>query len=293
MTATHVRRCLLFMPGDSRRKIEKGVTLAPDCIIMDLEDGVAMSQKAAARQITAGALQALDFGRSERLVRVNPVGTPLVAADLAAVVPARPAGIVLPKTQSVDDIGWLDAQLAGYERQHGWPVGEIGVIALVESAAGVVNLREIASASPRLVALAFGAEDLSGDIGAIRSPGYSEVQYARQAVVIHAAAAGLQAIDTPHVDLNSPITLAAQSKLAREWGYDGKFAIHPAQIKLIQTAFSPSAAEIAYAQKLVAAWEQHQSSGSGVFTLDDRMIDTPMLRAAQRVLALAAAINPP
>lgn len=283
-----LRRCLLFMPGNSPRKIEKGITLQPDGIIMDLEDGVAASQKLIAREVVTAALLTHNFGHSERMVRINPIGSGLEEADLWAVVPAAPEVIVVPKVSSASHLLWLGQRLNVIEDTQGWQRGRISVLAIIETALGVINLAEIAT-HDRLIALGFGAEDLAGDIGALRTASGHETRYARQAVVLHAAAFNLPAIDTPHVNLNDDSGLREQAQLARELGYDGKFAIHPSQIEPIQTLFSPSKDEINYARELIAAYEQHQAAGNGVFTFREKMIDTPMLRAAQRVLKRARA----
>ena len=284
-----LRRALLFMPGDSRSKIEKGITLGVDSIIMDLEDGVALNNKAAARETTAAALRELDFGRSERLVRINPVGSGLHIADLEATVAAQPQGYVLPKVEDALQVQVVSAWLAHAETAHGWEARSLRLIAIIESARGVVNLREIAGSDPRLVALAFGAEDLAGDLGARRTPEGWEGFYARSAVVVHAKAFGLQAIDTPFVRLDDEAGLEKETRFAAQLGYSGKLAIHPRQIAPIQNAFTPTPKEIEAAKRLIDAHEAHQTARTGVFELDGKMIDMPMVRAAQTVLARARA----
>jgi citrate lyase beta subunit len=286
---TRVRRAVLYMPGDSRHKIEKALTLDVDCICMDLEDGVGLSQKAAARATIRQALAELDFGRSEKLVRLNPFGSGWEGEDLAATVGGRPHGVVLPKVQSAEALMWLDAKLVEAEANHGWPIGEIAVVAMVETAQGIVNLREICMASARLQALIFGAEDLAGDIGATRTPEAWEVFYARSAVVTHAAAFGLQAIDMVFVDYHDAAGLAREAAEGARLGYAGKQAIHPAQIGPIQSAFTPTEAAIAHARRVVEAARAHQAEGRGAFALDGKMVDAPVVKAAEAVLAKARA----
>ncbi len=189
-----IRRALLYVPGDSRRKIEKAITLDCDCVCLDLEDGVALSEKAVARAAVAKALSELDFGRSETLVRINARGTGFEDADLAVIAPARPQGIVLPKVSDAAGIQWLDGKISAVEAQMGWPAGEIGILAMVETAQAILNLAEICRATPRLKAIILGAEDLSQDLGATRTAEAQEVFYARSAAVLHAAAFGLQSI---------------------------------------------------------------------------------------------------
>ena len=284
-----IRRALLFMPGDDRRKIEKGAGLNADSIIMDLEDGVALNNKPAARATIAAALREVDFGRAEKLVRINPVGSGLEADDLAVTLPSQPDGYVLPKVESAAQIQEIAARLDNAERKYDWPHESIRLLPIIETALGVVNLREIAASSPRLDALIFGAEDLAGDIGATRTPDGWEVFYARSAVVIHAKAAGLQAIDTPFVDLNDLVGLAAQTRIAMQMGYSGKLAIHPRQVEPIQQIFTPSADEIAHAKRLIQAHDSHQAAQTGAFELDGKMVDMPMIRAAESILSRARA----
>ncbi len=283
------RRALLYMPGDDLHKIRKAATLNVDCICMDMEDGVAVNRKAEARATIAAALQSLDFGRSERLARINPVGSGLEREDLAVVLPARPDGIVVPKVETGAQVRWVSAQIGAAENERGWPAGEIVLIVLVETARGIVNLAEIASADPRLQALIFGAEDLAGDIGATRTPEGWEVFYARSAVVTHAAAFDLQAIDMVFIDFRDAEGLSREAYQGARLGYSGKQIIHPAQVEPVQQAFTPSDQEIAQALRIMAAFSSHQEAGRGAFALDGKMIDAPIVKAAERVLARARA----
>ena len=283
------RRALLYMPGDSRRKIEKSLTLGVDSICMDLEDGVALSQKAAARATVAQALAELDFGRSEKLVRLNAFGSGLEALDLSETLPAHPHGVVLPKVENAAPVQWLDAALTRGEEEHSWPPGELAIIVLVETARGIVNLPEICQASARLQALIFGAEDLAGDIGATRTREAWEVFYARSAGVTYAAAFGLQAIDMVYVDFQDASGLAREAAEGARLGFAGKQAIHPNQIVPIQAAFTPSGEAIAQAQRIAEAFQAWQASGVGTFALDGKMVDAPVVKAAERVLAKARA----
>lgn len=281
------RRCLLYMPGDSRRKIEKAVTLGVDCMGMDLEDGVATGQKEAARATVLTALRELDFGRSEKLVRLNPFGSGLEAEDLAATLDGRPDGYVLPKVQESTALHWLDEALSAAEAARGWQPGGLGLVAIVESAWGILNLREICAATPRLRAVVFGGEDLAADVGAARTPGAWEIFHARSAVVLHAAAFGLQAIDMVCVDYRDRAHLAAEAAFGATLGYSGKQAIHPNQVDPIQAAFTPSPEAVAHARRIVEAYNAHQAAGVGAFSLDGKMVDAPIVKAAQRLLARA------
>ena len=256
---------------------------------MDLEDGVALTQKEAARQTIRAALTEVDFGKTERLVRINPVGSPFHEDDLTATIDGHPDGYVLPKVESAGQVRALDEWLSAAERDHNWQSGGIALLAIVETALGVVTLREIAGGSQRLAALMFGAEDLAGDMGAVRTPDGWEGFYARSAVVVHAKAFGLQAIDTPFVQLDDDNGLISETEQALYMGYTGKLAIHPKQVAPIQQTFTPGAEEIARAQALIAAHAAHQAAGTGVFRMDGQMIDRPMIRAAEAILARARA----
>jgi citrate lyase beta subunit len=279
------------MPGDSLKKIAKGAAMNVDSVIMDLEDGVALNNKEVARQTVFEALTSgeVDFGNTERLVRINPPRKGMQAQDIATTIEGRPDGYVLPKVDSAQEIHQVAHTLLERELLLGYEPGEIKLMAIIETARGVVNLREIVQAHKRLVALIFGAEDLSGDIGAVRSKAGTEVFYARSAVVIHAAAFRLQAIDTPFIDLQDVDGLKADTLSAMEMGYTGKLAIHPNQIGPIVGVFTPSDAEIEAAQRLISAHDEHQASGMGVFAYEGKMVDMPMIRATEQVLARAKA----
>ncbi len=286
-----IRRALLFMPGDDRHKIEKAASLAVDSVIMDLEDGVAFQHKAEARQVTATALREVDFGTSERLVRINPVRQGgIYRDDIWQTVTAQPDGYVLPKVESTRQIEEVSELLTQAEYENNLPSGAIRLLAIIETALGVVNLREIISeADPRLDALVFGAEDLAADLGAIRTPDGWEVFYGRSAVVLHAKAIGIQAIDSPYVHYQNIDGLIAETEQAQYMGYTGKLAIHPGQVAPIQQVFTPTTEEIEQAQRLINAHTHAQAAGNGVFVVDGKMIDMPMIRSAEHILARARA----
>jgi len=288
-TRKPIRRSVLFMPGDSLRKIGKATQMDVDSIVMDLEDSVALNNKDEARRTVSEALNTLDFGGSERLIRLNSVNTSFWKDDIESTVDARPDGYTIAKVESVEQIQLVSRALAEAESAHSWPEHSIRLLAIIETAKGIMNLREIAQASQRLDALMFGAEDLAGDIGAKRTRAGWEVFYARSAVVTAAAAYGLQAIDMVLADLNDLERLEDECISARELGYEGKIAIHPRQVEVINRVFAPSPEEIEQAQRLIQAHDEHQAAKSGVFELDGKMVDMPMVRMAERVVAKAKA----
>ena len=281
------RRSLLFMPGDSMKKVQKAAAWEVDTLIMDMEDGVAQNRKLEAQAVAAEALRTLNFGDRERLIRLNPENTGLVEAEIAATVGGRPDGYVVPKTQGAEDLLVVDALLAATERRHDLPGGVLRLFAMIETALGVMNLKEIAAATPRLEGLIFGAEDLAGDIGAVRTKAAWEVFFARSATVTAAAAYGLQAFDMIYADFRDPVGLETESQLARQLGFTGKTCIHPSQTSIVNRVFSPTPEEVTRARRLVEAFEVQQAAGAGAFTFEGKMVDMPMLINARKVLARA------
>jgi len=283
----HARRALLYVPGDDRHKIEKALSLDVDCICLDMEDGVAATRKLEARTVILAALQKLDFGHSEKLVRINPVGSSLEGDELSAVLPAHPDGIVIPKVENAGQVAWVSERIESFELTHGWPLHSIRLVVDVETARGILNLNEIA-AHPRLDAIIFGAEDFAADIGATRTPAGWEVFHARSAVVIAAATYGLQAIDMVTIDFKDIEKLRREAAFGAGLGYSGKQVIHPNQVAPVQQAFTPDQAAIAHAQRIIDSFETSLKEGKGAYALDgDKMIDMPLVKAARAVLLRA------
>ena len=232
------RRALLYMPGHDRHKIEKALALSVDCICMDMEDGVAPNRKAEARLGVAAALRELDFGSSEKLARLNTPGSGLETEDIQAVLPFRPDGVVLPKTETLEQLQWASEKIEAAELACGWPVHSIRLLAGVETPRAILNLKKIAS-HPRLDALIFGGEDYAASVGATRTPDALELLYARSAVVTACAAYGLQAIDMVSVNFKDLEPLGRDARFGAQLGYTGKQVIHPDQVAPVQAAFTP------------------------------------------------------
>ena len=283
-----VRRALLYVPGDEWNKINKAITLNVDSICMDLEDGTAANRKEAARETVCKALDELDFGQSERLVRINAVGSGLELAELAAVLPHHPDGIVIPKMETIAQLEVVDRVISTFEAENGLPAGSIRVLVVVESALGILNLREIA-AHQRLDGIIFGAEDFTANIGAKRSTNAWELLYARSSVVTAAVAYEKQAIDMVSINFREPVTLRIEASAGASLGFTGKQIIHPNQVNIVQEAFTPSQEEIADASALIDAFNAHQAAGAGAFEYNGKMIDMPLLKQAQKVLDKAHA----
>lgn len=286
----HSRRALLYMPGDNWKMITKSITLGVDSICMDMEDGAAVNKKAEARATIAKALQELDFGKSEKLARINSVGSGLEGEDIEAVLPYHPDGIVIPKVESFGHVEWASKIIEAAELKYGWPINSIGILAGVETAKGILNLKEIA-AHPRLAsrAIIFGGEDFAASIGATRTKDAIELLYARQAVVVACAANDLQAIDIVAIDYKDLEALRIESEFGARLGFVGKQIIHPAQVEPVQTAFTPNAEAIANAKRIVETFDASQKEGRGAYSLDGKMIDMPLLKNAQKVLERAKA----
>ena len=282
------RRALLYMPGDNWKMIAKSITLNVDSICMDMEDGAAVNKKAEARTLIAKALQELDFGKSEKLARINSVGSGWEKDDIDAVLPYHPDGIMIPKVESFEHVEWASKIIEAAELKYGWPINSIRILIGVETAKAIMNLKEIAT-HPRLDAIIFGGEDFAASIGATRSTDAVELLYARQAVVIACAAYDLQAIDIVTIDYKNMEALRIESEFGAQLGFSGKQIVHPSQVEPVQTAFTPTDTAIAYAKRIVETFEASQQAGRGAYSLDGKMIDMPLLKNAQKVLARAKA----
>lgn len=280
-SSTITRKSMLYMPGDELRKIRKATQLPVDSVIMDIEDGVALNRKDVARHTVLEALQTLDFGKREKIVRPSvPDGT----IDIEATVAGHPDAYLLPKVETPEQVLAASAFLERAESEHGWITGSIRLMAMIETALGVMNLKEIAISDTRLAVLVFGADDLASSVGATRTPENQEVFYARSALVTAAAAYNLDAIDMVFFDLHDMDAFAAECANGKQFGFVGKSCIHPRQVEIANRVFSPSPEEIDWAKRLTAAFVAHQQAGRGAFAFEGKMVDMPIMRAAQRIL---------
>lgn len=292
MAEIRLQRSMLYTPGDRAERIEKAIDKGEaDLVVADLEDAVALEDKPFARESVRAVLDATrDTGtRTQRCVRINPFATGLAHADLAAVMGGAPDVVVLPKAESREDVLLLDAVLGTHERREGLQPGATRIIPIIETARGVHHAGAIAAASPRVAAIAFGAEDLAADADLVRSRSNTEVYVARSLIALAAAAAGVDALDQVFVAIEDTAALANECREARTLGYSGKMLIHPAQIAPTHTAFAPSVDELRRAEALVAAVDSAETDTGGVLRFDGKMIDVPLVRQARRVMALARA----
>ena len=282
-------RSFLFVPADSERKLAKSLDTTADAVIVDLEDSVQPQARADARKIAAAHID----GRDGIWVRINPLDSEEADFDLEAVMPAKPAGIVLPKPESAADAVDLAARLDEYEERYGIERGRTGIICIcTERPAALFSLGGYAGASERLRGLSWGAEDLSAAVGATATraadggwlPPYA---LARSLCLFAAAAAEVAAIDTVYTDFRDLDGLGAMARAARRDGFSGMLAIHPAQVEVINAAFLPEAHEIERAARIVKLFEEHPDAGA--IGMDGQMLDRPHLIQAKRILALGAA----
>jgi citrate lyase subunit beta/citryl-CoA lyase len=278
-----LRRSMLFIPGNNPGMLQNGGVFGADSVILDLEDAVAPTEKDAARFLIAHALKTVDYGESEKVIRINPLDT-FAAEDIKAVVPWGPDAILVPKVESAADIHAAVKMIAAAELPNQVPVK---IIALLETPRGIIEAYNIAMADERVVALALGAEDYTAGLGAMRTKEGNEIFTARTIVVNAAAAADVQSIDTPYTDANDEEGLLADTELAKQLGFKGKLSINPRQIETIHTVFNPSLTDIDWAEQVIDAMAKAAAEGSGVASLNGKMVDLPIVNRAKRILNLA------
>jgi citrate lyase subunit beta / citryl-CoA lyase len=284
-------RSWMFVPGNKERFLAKAAGSDADCVLLDLEDGVLPDAKAAGREMVAEALRR-PF-RPQRYVRLNAVDTPWFDDDLAAVIPAASDGVCLPKCADADEIVAVAARIDELERAASLRPGSTRIVAAIESPAAVLRAAQIARAHPRISALMLGAEDLALDLGlgTAREAEAAELVFARSAVVYAAAAAHVLSIDGVFPDLDNPDGMQRDALQARRLGFTAKSTFNPRQIETINQIFSPRPDEIAYAQKVVAAFEDAERLGDASVAVGGQLVDRPIVQRAQRLLELAAALG--
>jgi citrate lyase subunit beta / citryl-CoA lyase len=291
MPSASPRRSELTCPGHSLKMMHKAAAAGADEVIFDLEDACAVSQKVAARATVAEALRTATFTPGTiRACRINGVHTPHCHGDLLEVLAGAGAYldvVVLPKVHGADDVRFVDTLLSQAERFHGLTPGRIRLEVLLESAAGLLQAPAIAAASPRLESLIFGVADLAADLGAQGFRDYAPFVPARLQLLLAARAHGLLAIDSVTVQFRDAAQVEADARAGAALGFDGKWAIHPAQVPLINAAFTPSQEAVARARRVVEAYQQADAQGLGAVVLDDEMVDAATVRVEQRRLAVA------
>jgi citrate lyase subunit beta / citryl-CoA lyase len=287
------RRSLHFVPGGNEKMIARALTLAADGLILDLEDAVAPDLKEATRPIVTRWLRELDFGGRERWVRMNPIATGLGAADLEATIAGRPEGYVVPKPRHAGDVRAIAETLDALEHRHGIAQGATKLVLIAtETPEGLLNIREVAAASRRVVAISWGIEDLSAAMGLPRvrdaEGRYLDIpRYARTMCSIVASATGVEAIDTVYTDIADLDGLRRECEEGVAMGFSGKISIHPSQIDVINAAFTPDKSVVDEARELVALFEEHRRRGVYAFRFKGQMVDAPHLTRALKIIARA------
>jgi len=290
-----MRRSLHFVPGGNERMIQKALTLPADGLILDLEDAVTPDRKAATRPIVRGWLEQLSFGGRERWVRMNPIFSEYGEADLEETIKGRPDGYVMPKPSRAEEVRRVAAILERLEPRHGLPFGSTRILPIAtETPDGLLNVREIAGASPRIAAISWGIEDLSAAMGLPRTRDaegrFLDIpRHARVMCTVAAAAAGVEAIDTVYTDIADVDGLRRECREGVAMGFSGKISIHPGQLETINAEFTPSRADADEAVALIAAFEEQARRGAGAFAWKGQMMDMPHLTRARKIADRARA----
>ena len=284
-----LRRTMLYVPGNNSAMLSDAVIYGADSIMFDLEDSISLREKDAARMLVYQAVKNLDFKDTELVVRINGLDTPYGEKDIEAMVAAGIKVIRLPKTENADDIKQVEALIEENEVKFGRQVGEVKMMAAIESAVGIMNAYEIAHASERLVGIALGAEDYVTNLKTKRSSEGVELIYARSQLLNAARSAGIAAIDTVFSDVEDIDGFENEVRLIKQLGFDGKSVINPRQIPIVNEIYKPTAAEVIHAEAVVKAIEEAEAKGLGVISLMGKMIDKPIVERAQRILQLSRA----
>ncbi|SDY57769.1 citrate lyase subunit beta / citryl-CoA lyase [Proteiniborus ethanoligenes] len=282
-----LRRTMMFVPASNPNMMVNAPVFKPDCIIFDLEDAISLREKDSARDLVAEALKSIDYSDCEVFVRTNPLYTPFGEEDVRVLVAAGLRNVRLPMTETAEDIINLDELLTEIEKELGLENGIVKILGAIETAKGVINAEKIATASTRMLGISFGAEDFTRTIGAERSKSGEELFVARSKIVLAAAAAGIDAIDTVFSDINDDEGFRKETEMAKKLGFAGKSIIHPRQIKIVHQVFTPSKIDVDNALRVIQAIEEAEQKGLGVISLDGKMVDAPVVARAERIVRLA------
>ena len=281
-----LRRTMLFMPGNNPGMLQNAGILGADSIILDLEDAVSLTEKDSARILVSGAIKNIDYSNVEIVVRVNPFTTEFAEKDIDVIARVKPDALMIPKATE-EELKAIDKILINIEKEEGFEEGSIKLLPIVETAYGVENVYNIIKASNRTVGVLLGGEDLTSDLGIKRTKEGEEVFYARNRVAIACKAMKVDSIDTPFTDTNDFEGLEKDTSKAKSLGLTGKAAINPRQIDTIHSVYAPTAEEIKHAKRVLIAMEEAEKEGKGVFSLDGKMVDAPIINRAKNTVELA------
>lgn len=281
-----LRRTMLFMPGNNPGMVQNAGILGADSIILDLEDAVSLSEKDSARILVRNAIKSVNFYDSEIIVRINPLSTEFSESDIKEIAVIKPDAFLVAKATE-EDIIMVDEILCEIEKKMGFERGIIKLFPLIETAYGLENVYSIIKASSRNIGILLGAEDLTADLGIKRTKVGEEIFYARSKVAAACRALKVDAIDTPFTDLNDFEAFVKDIEKAKSIGMTGKAAINPRQIDTIHDVFAPTSEEVSYAIRVLEAMEEAKHEGKGVFSLDGKMVDAPIIARAMTILSKA------
>ncbi len=282
-----LRRSMLFVPGSNAAMLSNSFIYNPDSIMFDLEDAVALKEKDTARLLVAHALQHPLYQEIETVVRVNPLDSEFGLLDLNAAVRAGVDVVRMPKTETAQDVIDMDREITEIEKTCGREVGSTKMLAAIESPLGITQANQIATASKRLIGIALGAEDYVRNLKTERSPEGIELLFARCSILQAARAAGIQAFDTVYSNANNEEGFLKEAALIKQLGFDGKSLINPRQIELLHNLFAPTQKDVEQAKRIIEAAEEAERQGSGVVSLNGKMIDAPIIDRAKLVLERA------
>lgn len=285
-----LRRTMMFVPGANPAMLRDAPLYGADSVMFDLEDAVSLNEKDTARMLVHNALKAVDYSSIETVVRINALEDG-GDQDIEAVVLGGVNVIRLPKTETAQDIKDVEAVITRVEEENNIPVGTTRMMAAIESAGGVLNAREIAQASDRLIGIALGAEDYVTNMKTKRSPEGTELFFARSYILHAAREAGIAAIDTVYSDVDNTEGFQAEVRHIKQLGFDGKSVINPRQIPLVNEIYAPTPEEIQNAKEIIWGIREAEARGSGVIAVNGKMVDKPIVERAERTIALAIAAN--
>ncbi len=286
---SRLRRTMMFIPGNNPAMITDGHIYGSDSIMFDLEDATSLKEKDAARFLVYNALKTIDYGDTEIVVRVNGLDTPFGRLDIEAMVVAGVDVIRLPKTETPEDVVEVDNLITEIEERYGIEVGRTKMMAAIEGPLGILNAYKIATASKRLVAIAIGAEDFVTNMKTNRSASGVELDAARGQMLLAARAAGIDCLDTVYSNVNNDEGFIEEVKLIKQMGFDGKSVIHPKQINMVNKVYAPTEKEVKHAIRVLLGIKEAEARGSGVISVDGKMVDGPIVDRARRTIELAKA----